>query len=471
MGLFDKFKKPKWESDDPQKRIEGISELDDKETLISLARNDSNSDVRNEAIKKIDDEATLADIIKNESNKMVCESAFEKISDDELLKDIARNASDWPIRSRAVEMIDDEDTLKDISRSDSNEFVREAAIRKISDKEFLSNLVQKGSDNEKLSALGKLAKMNELGNNIFVLFNLSNSATRSTNDIANSILKDIEVNEISLDSDITIPKPIKIGIDNFSIDGNGHSISGDEAKQWIEISANNVSLKNITFKNFSNYGHGGVIRNTGKNLTIENCNFIENQVEKYDSNDSERFGGVIDNGGTLKIVNSNFKDNKADSGGCIHTENGTSELEGCTFEDNFANLSGGGALSVFKGDIKVSDCIFKGNKSRNFSGAIRLTKGNGEIENSQFIENYADSHGGAISVGEGELKISNSSFLKNSGMNGGAINQPDGSLILRDCTFNDNVSRNGAEGAVFTNGNIEESNNEFKSENDAIYTR
>lgn len=38
MGLFDKFKKPKWENEDPEKRIEGIKELDDQEILLNIAK-------------------------------------------------------------------------------------------------------------------------------------------------------------------------------------------------------------------------------------------------------------------------------------------------------------------------------------------------------------------------------------------------------------------------------------------------
>lgn len=315
MGLFDRFKKSKWQHEDAKIRIEGIDELNDQEILENIARNEPDSDVRKKAICKITNESVLVDIIKNESSKMVCESGFEKINNDESLADIAKNASYWPIRCRAIEMIDDEETLKYIAKNDLEMFVRSDAIKKINDKDFLNKIVDSGSDDEKLSALSKLADMNELGNNLFVLFNLSNSATIQIKDEANNIMKKINNNEIARESDIKIQKGIKISLDDFTIDGNGYSIIGDGDNQWIDISGKNIILKNITFKDFSNYNHGGVIRNTSNSLTIENCNFINNHVEKCSNGDSERFGGVIDNGGRLKVINSNFNKNKADSGG------------------------------------------------------------------------------------------------------------------------------------------------------------
>lgn len=494
MGLFDRFKKQKWENKNPEVRLEAIKELNDQNILVELAKNDSDSnvrsaavkkisdesvlidiakndsdsDVRNEAIKKITDESAVVDIIKNESSRMVCESGFEKINKEEYLSDIAKNAFNWSIRCRAIELIDDETTLKYIAKNDSEERVRRDAIKKINNKGFLNKIVDTGSDNEKLSALSKLADMDEIENNIFVLFNLCDSASIQVKNEANSIVKKINTDKIVLKSDVKIKKGIKINMDNLIIDGNGYSIIGDGNIQWIDISGENITLKNITFKDFSNYNHGGVIRNTSNSLTIENCSFINNHVEKYSNSDSERFGGVIDNGGNLKVINSNFRNNNADSGGCIHTENGVSELKNCIFENNLAKLSGGGVLSLFNGDLRIKDCNFKNNKSHNFSGALRVNNGNVEIKNSEFIDNEATQHGGAISINEGNVKILNTIFEGNKGLNGGAINQPGGSLILKECIFNNNVSKNNSV-SVYTNGNVDESNCEFKTENDGIY--
>lgn len=274
--------------------------------------------------------------------------------------------------------------------------------------------------------------------------------------------------KIILETDFKFNSPVTLSVDDIIIDGNGHTIYGGNNNP-ISINADNITIKNINFKNFSGNDHGGVIKNKGKSIKIENCTFENNKIVKAFKSDSERFGGVISNHGIIKLLNCNFKNNQADTGGCIHTENGVSELESSIFDDNFANLTGGGALSVFNGDIKIKDCTFKNNRSRNFSGAIRVTTGNAEIEDSTFTDNDAVQHGGAISINEGKLIIRNSIFERNKGWHGGAINQTGGSLVLKDCVFNDNFSKSGAEGSVGTTGNIEESNCKFKTKNDAIY--
>lgn len=119
--------------------------------------------------------------------------------------------------------------------------------------------------------------------------------------------------------------------------------------------------------------------------------------------------------------------------------------------------------------MKIKECNFKNNKSRNFSGVLRVNKGNVEIESSEFIDNEAVQHGGAISINDGDVKIQNSIFKGNKGVNGGSINQPGGSLILKDYVFDNNISKNESNGSIYTNGNIEETHCEFKTKNDGIY--
>jgi hypothetical protein len=65
MGLFDKFKKPKWKHEDAKVRLEAVNELDDEKILVRIAMDDSNVDVCCEAVKNISDESVLAGIARN----------------------------------------------------------------------------------------------------------------------------------------------------------------------------------------------------------------------------------------------------------------------------------------------------------------------------------------------------------------------------------------------------------------------
>ena len=65
MGLFDRFKTPKWQHKDSKVRLEAVKELNDDDILVDIAKNDSDTDVRKTAISRISDEQFLFDIAKN----------------------------------------------------------------------------------------------------------------------------------------------------------------------------------------------------------------------------------------------------------------------------------------------------------------------------------------------------------------------------------------------------------------------
>lgn len=57
--------------------------------------------------------------------------------------------------------------------------------------------------------------------------------------------------------------PIVIERDNIVVDGKGHTIDGNY-QPILKITGNNVTLKNITFKNGFSKGSGAIL-NTGEN--------------------------------------------------------------------------------------------------------------------------------------------------------------------------------------------------------------
>lgn len=84
---------------------------------------------------------------------------------------------------------------------------------------------------------------------------------------------------------------IEIKSDNIVIDGNGHTIDAKGKIRIFNISAKNVTLKNINFKNGSTNKFGGAVRNEG-GCEIINCTFEDNRAKKKGddvSNGSEMF--------------------------------------------------------------------------------------------------------------------------------------------------------------------------------------
>ena len=145
MGLFDKFRKPKWQHEDWEVRSEAVKELDDQKILAEIAKNDSDYTVRREAVKKISDQSALIDIAKNASDWEVRREAVKKITDESALIDIAKNDSDWEVRREAVKKITDESALIDIAKNDSKEYVCEEAVKKITDESALIDIAKNNS--------------------------------------------------------------------------------------------------------------------------------------------------------------------------------------------------------------------------------------------------------------------------------------------------------------------------------------
>lgn len=136
MGLFDKFKKPKWKNEDPKIRLEAIDKINDPDTLCEIAKNDSDINVRKKAVNRIYnlrneitdyqnilveisnetglleimvdylDKEHLTDAIKNFGQKNI----NEKRKNGQSVQSIVINRND-NLNNRVIKKIRDEDTL------------------------------------------------------------------------------------------------------------------------------------------------------------------------------------------------------------------------------------------------------------------------------------------------------------------------------------------------------------------------
>ena len=177
--------------------------------------------------------------------------------------------------------------------------------------------------------------------------------------------------EIILDSDIVLDegeeaeysKGIDLDVDRLSIDGNGHTIDAKGKARIFNITAHNVMIRNITFKNGFSPNDGGAISGIGViQLKIEDSQFK--------SNASKGKGGAIFNHNRLILIDCLFDENESDlGGGAIYNCRGC-KLYVCnsSFANNSSGMNGG-AIDNF-GDLKIEESVFKNNKSKGCGGAI-----------------------------------------------------------------------------------------------------
>ena len=198
----------------------------------------------------------------------------------------------------------------------------------------------------------------------------------------------------------------------------------------LTVSANDVTIKNFTFKNADCYGNGGAIYfNSGGNVI--NCNFTDN---------SASYGGAIVFNEIGTVENCNFIDNKAtNDGGAVYFYGGGT-LTNCNFTDNEATSGNGGTI-FFNGFGTVENCNIVNNTAK-YSGAIFMISGS--IINCNLTDNKGD---GAVFF-EVEGTVRNCNFINNSAVYGTpAIWLYSGSVT--NCNFINNTATEGDCGAVF----------------------
>ncbi len=222
---------------------------------------------------------------------------------------------------------------------------------------------------------------------------------------------------------------------NLTIKGiNGKATLNAKALSRIfNITANGVVLENLNLINGKS-DLGGAIYSENK-FTVKNCDFKNNKaklggaiylyanqynaysaiIEKaYFKNNSARCGGAIYSGANLKVLNSEFTSNTANSGGAICCEDYDDMPHGdklyinsCKFYKNRVVTATndpnyhivypyGGALLIDFEKAYINNTVFKHNSAVTKGGAIALTR-NLTMQKSQFTNNSAKS-GAVIEV-------------------------------------------------------------------------
>ena len=215
---------------------------------------------------------------------------------------------------------------------------------------------------------------------------------------------------------------IKIENENYVLDGDGHSIDANSSVKFFDITAQNVTIKNIIFKN--GFGSTGSVTFL-KAGTMDNCTFIN-------CSSTTGMGGAYfhENG---NVLNSHFYNNKANgpSGSALFIKEGT--VTDCEFENNTAQE--GGAIFATE-DVTVDGCTFTENAAINGCGGAIYSNSSVKVKNSRFKNNKASKEGGAI-MALGWTDIDGSNFTQNNAQSGGGI-YFSGVLNLNNTNFSDN---------------------------------
>lgn len=438
MGFFDRFKKPKWKDKNPEVRLEGLKELDDKDIIINLAGNDENWKVRSEAIERIEDENVLSNLYESEADSIVRMKIAGKITDSNILADIVKKDPDDDVRSAAVENITSEDLLLYIINNDSSVYVRKDATYRLAhvaeDMKVFEILSREGKpDDIRILAADLMANshVNAMVGDV-KLPDEDSYKSKSFKYLSDLISGE---NEISLDFDIEIRQNEVDEYENgiildrdIVIDGNDHFIDAKKMARIFNVTEDaKVTFKNIRFLNASsvkNESKGCAIYNESDKLTVEGCEFKGNAA-------------ITDRSGASAIYSTD-----------------SITITDCLFEDNtnaeYASLHIK-RINETGQRVKISDCIFKNNRTYNGNASaihIHIEKAKVELTNCHFKDNITDKgSGGACYFNGGDFTLERCDFTKNSASDGegSAIYMEnyasgDEKLHLKRCTFKNNYT-------------------------------
>lgn len=156
MGLLDLFR-PNWLHSNPAIRLRALESVSDDKTLIRIAREDNDDDVRQAAIGKIDDGEVLARIAMTGPIAGAHRAALAKIDDQSAIARVVTSAMDLRVREAAVEKVTDQTFLASLMTGASPSSIRVAAASVLTDQAQLARLAEDDPDaSVRASAAAKL---------------------------------------------------------------------------------------------------------------------------------------------------------------------------------------------------------------------------------------------------------------------------------------------------------------------------
>lgn len=235
--------------------------------------------------------------------------------------------------------------------------------------------------------------------------------------------------------------------DTIILDKNEYVGDGDVIN--LDKSVNIVGKEGTkTILNGNNLSRIFFIYQNAANFKIENCIFVNGYCPAGGG------GAMFIRGHNIEIINCDFENNEALSGGAIYTyyertlyKNAGDNLKiiNCTFHNNLA-YNAGGAVGAYGNNSQIINCVFESNRAYNKVGG-----------------NY-DSYGGALQLGKDEENTrsicAGSLFINNSAIPNGDIHSHGGAGCVRDgvdyinCTFISNSASQGGALSYHSSGNI-----------------
>lgn len=199
----------------------------------------------------------------------------------------------------------------------------------------------------------------------------------------------------------------------------------------ISASRNQIRLFNISESSF----------------TLRESSFRRNTIISKTRSILESVGGsvLLSNSSAVDILDCIFLRNSGWNGGVVYSSASEFNLSNCTFRDNEAGISNGGAFyAIYETAFTLSTCTFSENNATLGAGIFSNQSTSVGVTDSRFLENNGTSGAGLYIVG-GDMTIESCEFRRNNvSFGGGALATFGVNTSILDSTFLDNNASRGA---------------------------
>jgi hypothetical protein len=163
MGLLDRFRaQPRWKNGNPAIRLAAVEDmpLDQQDTIVSIAREDRDANVRTAALRKVIDPAAIAAIGRADADARVRDEASS------LLVDLAKGEFEGTSQAEsltALAGLSDAKHLLIVAREATNDVVARTALGRLSDEVSISSVARKATVAAvRLEALARLTSAGDI---------------------------------------------------------------------------------------------------------------------------------------------------------------------------------------------------------------------------------------------------------------------------------------------------------------------
>ncbi len=188
---------------------------------------------------------------------------------------------------------------------------------------------------------------------------------------------------ITIAEDITLSEPLPPITGTITIEGGGHTISGDGKFRIFDVNGGNLTIKNLTMRAGKAEKGGAILIRGGSEVVISHSTL---------SNNSATYGGAItqlgDHRNRLSVDNSSFLNNRADwHAGALEIARGTVDIKQSSFLDNYSD-DYGGVITNSSATTRIENSTFHNNSARHDAGVLHVFSGDVSLIHVTMVNNF-----------------------------------------------------------------------------------